>query len=94
MAVQRKNGRYRDGSAAACAARGLTRLGQLSGDESYMTASKCILGSLLSPDSLTEGADSCGILQHGALHVPRSRCLAHFGDYYFLETMNSYMNRS
>ena len=87
---------YRDSSAAAIAARGLVRLGKLTGDARYTTAAANILSSLASPKYLTEGTSSRGVLQHAALHVPNNRAVDAsivFADYYFLEAVNAYTNR-
>ena len=84
---------YRDSSAAAIAARGLLRLGKLTGDATYTTAAGNILASLSSPKYLTEGTSSRGVLQHAALHVPSNRAVDAsivFADYYFLEAAAAY----
>ena len=88
---------YRDSSAGAIAARGLLRLGKVTGNATYTTAATNILGSLLSPTYLADGTSSRGILQHAALHVPKNRgvdCSLIFADYYVLEAINAYTNRS
>ena len=87
---------YRDSSAAAIAARGLIRLGKVTGDATYTTAAGNILASLSSPKYLTDGTSSRGVLQHAALHVPSNRAVDAsivFADYYFLEAASAYMNR-
>jgi unsaturated chondroitin disaccharide hydrolase len=87
---------YRDSSAAAIAARGLLRLGKLTGDAAYTTAAANILASLSSAKYLTEGTTSRGVLRHAALHVPANRAVDAsivFADHYFLEAAIAYMNR-
>jgi unsaturated chondroitin disaccharide hydrolase len=87
----------RDSSAAAIAASGLLELSTLVRDndkrERYHTAALNILSSLCSPEYLTEGTGSFGILRHGTGSKPHNSEIdvsLIYGDYYFLEALLRY----
>jgi unsaturated chondroitin disaccharide hydrolase len=94
---------YRDSSAAAVAASGLLNLSKLiastdpTDSAKYRSAAASILASLASPaymNSATTAAN--GLLLQGALNVPPNPPVGPdssiiFGDYYFLEAVNSYI---
>jgi len=86
-----------DSSAAAIAASGLLELSTLVTDkqarEKYHKTALNILSSLCSPDYLTEGTNSAGILQHGVGSLPHKSEVdvsLIYGDYYFLEALLRY----
>jgi unsaturated chondroitin disaccharide hydrolase len=89
---------YRDTSAAAVTCSALFELAKIAPDANDRTAYRAyaerILGSLVGPSYLAEGAASHGVLLHGAAFVPRKARLADnsliYGDYYLLEAMNRY----
>ena len=87
----------RDTAAAAVAASGLLELSTHVKDkqqgERYYGAALDILGSLCSPEYLTEGTNSPGLLQHATSSVPHDSEIdvsLIYGDYYFLEALLRY----
>ncbi len=88
---------YRDTSAAAVAASGLTLLSQIAPNSSdkdvFKTTAAVTLSSLLSRTYFAEDAASPGLLLHGAHWVAKKqvdRTLI-YGDYYLLQAMNRYL---
>ena len=87
----------RDSSAGAIAASGLLELSTLVTDKQaskkYYNAAINILSALCSPEYLTEGTESAGILQHGVGSLPNNsevNVSLIYGDYYFLEALLRY----
>ncbi|MBN1293153.1 MAG: glycoside hydrolase family 88 protein [Candidatus Latescibacteria bacterium] len=87
----------RDTSAGAIAASGLLELSTLVSDKAvskkYYRTALNILNSLCSPEYLTEGTNSPGILQHAVGSIPHNvevDVSLIYGDYYFLEALLRY----
>ncbi|MBA7567499.1 Unsaturated glucuronyl hydrolase [subsurface metagenome] len=87
----------RDSSAAAIAASGLLELSGLVSDtpskNRYYTAAVAIIESLCTPEYLTEGTRSPGILRHGVGSLPAGSQVdvsLIYGDYYFIEALLRY----
>jgi unsaturated chondroitin disaccharide hydrolase len=87
----------RDSSAAAIAASGLVELSQLVPDtidrERYRAAATAILTSLMSPNYLSDGTESAGLLLHATGRKPTDRevdVTLIYGDYYFVEALMRY----
>lgn len=83
---------FLDSSAAAVAAGGLLRLSRLTGEEEdgeFRSAALSLLERLTSR-CFEKGSEGLGLLNHGALHVPRGLTVDGFiifGDYFFLEAL-------
>ncbi len=80
---------YRDSSAAAIAACGLLRLARLTGDEKWRAAGESLLNALITHCWETDPAGQ-GLLEHGALHIPKGWACDNFlifGDYFFMEAL-------
>lgn len=90
---------YKDSSAAAVAASGFAQLATLVPDPAdaakYRKAAADTLFQLASPQYLSSGTNSRGVLLHGAWFVPPPMEVGDtstiWGDYFFLEAINRYM---
>ena len=87
----------RDSSAAAIAAAGLLELSTLTtGADSarYFNAAEAVLDSLMTPQYLSDGTNSAGLLLHGTGNKPANSEIdvsLIYADYYFVEALIRYL---
>ncbi|MEZ4589795.1 MAG: glycoside hydrolase family 88 protein [Chloroflexota bacterium] len=87
---------YLDSSAGAIAACGMLRIAALDGDAQMRQQAESLVAGLLQT-CLEDDPQAQGLLQHGALHIPKMwapDAYLIFGDYFFLEALLTLTNNA